>query len=47
MLPCLLSTASTIVFKAVSNPMVKSVPNKSLSIVPGAPIKGILYSNSN
>ena len=32
------------VFKAVSYPIVVSVPNKSLSIVPGKPTMGKLYS---
>ena len=36
----ILSTASRIVFNAVSYPIVVSVPYKSLSIVPGSPIQG-------
>jgi len=42
----ILSTHSTIVFNAVSYPMVKSVPYKSLSIVPGSPIHVTLYSSA-
>ena len=42
----ILSTHSTIVFNAVSYPMVESVPYKSLSIVPGSPIHVTLYSSA-
>lgn len=43
----ILSTASTTVFTAVSNPIVKSVPASSLSIVPGHPITGKVCSSFN
>ena len=43
----ILSTASRMVFKAVSYPMVVSVPYKSLSIVPGSPIHGTSNSCAN
>jgi len=33
--------ASTAVFTAVSKPIVKSVPARSLSMVPGKPMPGI------
>ena len=43
----ILSTASIAVLTDVSNPMVKSVPNRSLSIVPGNPMIGIPCSSYN
>ena len=43
----ILSTQSTIVFKAVSYPIVESVPYKSLSIVPGKPMQGTSNSLAN
>ena len=43
----ILSMASTAVFTAVSKPIVKSVPEMSLSMVPARPIQGILNSLLN
>ena len=42
----ILSTASIMVFSAVSYPIVVSVPNRSLSMVPGIPTIGKLYSDA-
>ena len=43
----ILSIASTAVLTAVSNPIVKSLPAISLSIVPGIPIQGMSNSLLN
>ena len=42
----ILSTHSTMVFNAVSYPMVKSVPYRSLSMVPGNPMHVTSYSSA-
>ena len=43
----ILSMASMAVLQAVSNPIVRSVPERSLSMVPGSPMAGIPYSSKN